>query len=240
MSDNNTEITKQELLEQINNNTYFAEARSWYAMLFLEPHTHRFYQFLISMLALFSTGVMLVIINTEYIRTQVPFAIYFDEQLDYFPRIQAISKAEEPINISYARYFAKYYVKLREKYNLEDQENKNILLKAISSLRIYDDYLAFMDPNQNPDSPILKYKAHTTREINIVDVQFLRDVTMPDQATVIFRAVEKNNNNKVKEVESLWRADISFAMTDVNNILSQNIKPRFTVTKYQVHPVDAK
>lgn len=237
MSNNNVDITKEELLEQINNKTYFAEARSWYALLFLEPHTHRVYQLLLFLLILFSAGIMVIILNTEYIRTQVPFAIYFDEQLEYFPRIQAISKADEPINISYARYFAKYYTELREGYNLEEQENKNILLKAISSLRTYDNYLSFIDPNQNPDSPVLRYKAHTTRSIEVIDVQFLPDVTIPDQATVTFRAIETSNNSRNRTTESFWRADISFAMTDINNVLSKDVTPRFTVTKYQVHPM---
>jgi type IV secretory pathway component VirB8 len=226
-------ISRSNIEEQLQDGSYFKEASSWYAHIFLEPYSQKVYQFLATITIILATYILIEIANTDYIQTKVPFAIYFDDNLDFISRIKPITQGNESINTSYARYFLKYYVGLHESYDLEWEQNI-YRLKALSSLRIYNNYLQMMDPNSNPESPVLRYKGHTTRNIEIVDV-ILPEQAIHDKGTVIFKAIEKNNGQQ-QEVNnfSIWQADVEFAMTDFNKVIKDKLAPRFIVTRYNV------
>jgi type IV secretory pathway component VirB8 len=227
-------ISRPSIEEQLQDGSYFKEAKSWYAHMFLEPYSQKVYQLLATIIIILATYILIEVANTDYMQTKVPFAIYFDEKLDFVSRIKPITQGNESINTSYARYFLKHYVELYERYDLE-WEQDTYRLKALSSLRIYDNYLRFMDPNLNPESPVLRYKGHTTRNIEIVDV-ILSDQAIHDKGIVIFKAIEENNGQQQEGKNfSLWQAEVEFAMTDFNKVIKDELAPRFIVTKYHVN-----
>jgi type IV secretion system protein VirB8 len=218
----------------IDDGTYFKEAFNWYASKYLFPVTLRSY-FIIGFIALalgFSTIFYesLIKITTD----KYPFPIYALDQTKYFPFIKSLAKEKEPLERSFARYFVRTYILYREKYEYLNfiGENKEILLnkiKAFSSRRVYREYLDYIDPEQNPDSPVVLYKNRTTRNIEIMEILFLKH----NHAKINFKAIE---DGPLEIKESNWTSEITFQLDDIEEAFKRKDKVNFIVTTYKTYP----
>ncbi|MDJ1407181.1 MAG: type IV secretion system protein [Candidatus Midichloria sp.] len=137
--------------------------------------------------------------------------------MDFQSRIKSLAQGDESIDISVVRYLIAYYVINREEYrynglNQDTIQEKLSSIRSTSSRRVYTNYLNYMDPQKNPDSPILKYKLQIERTISIESIKFPEGVNRPNTACVIFKAIEKNST---KESASYWLAEINFSLNSI-------------------------
>lgn len=224
-----------ELHQQIESGEYFEKARNWYADKYLGVNTQVIASSIF--LLIISTGAYFVVdsMMDKYFAVKYPVPIYVDDQVDFQSRIKSLAQGYESIDISVVRYLIAYYVINREEYrynglNQDIIPEKLLSIRSTSSRRVYTNYLNYMDPQKNPDSPILKYKLQTERTISIESIKFPEGVNRPNTAHVIFKAIEKNST---KESASYWLAEINFSLNSITNVLDYKSNLNFIVTAYK-------
>lgn len=222
----------------VDSGQYFEDAKTWYAGKFLMPYTERAVVLFLGLWVVAGTYLLMKTTVKDFEIKEYPFPIYALDQVKYFPYIKAISEIKEPINISVARYLASDYVKLREGYWSFDylDENKDFLEKriaALSSRRMYREYLNFIDPRLNPDSPLIKYKNQVQRNIAIKLVELSGAPGFPERAVITYTATERS---AAGEVTTTHMAEMNFTLLDLEKekkFGSNQIG--FTVTSYQTY-----
>lgn len=224
-----------ELHQQIESGEYFEKARNWYADKYLGVNTQVIASSIF--LLIISTGAYFVVdsMMDKYFAVKYPVPIYVDDQVDFQSRIKSLAQGDESIDISVVRYLIAYYVINREEYrynglNQDIIQEKLSSIRSTSSRRVYTNYLNYMDPQKNPDSPILKYKLQIERTISIESIKFPEGVNRPNTAYVIFKAIEKNST---KESASYWLAEINFSLNSITNVLDYKSNLNFIVTAYK-------
>ncbi len=213
------------MLDQVNKNIqryvdsagYFTDVREWYAYKYLLPFTLRSYMMLILIAVSIASYIMYQLVKQDAELKQMPFPMYAYDTVNYFPHIQPLTDIKEPINISIARYMVGQYVKLRESYSYSDFQGENMTnalarIKTLSSLKIYRDYADYVDPETNPDSPLIRYKDKTRRTITVKTVELFGLYDLPERAKVVFESKEKS---KTAEEVTTWEAEINFKMLDL-------------------------
>jgi len=227
---------KKLIAKMVDSGEYFSEAKNWYAYKYIYPYTHRFYILLVGVFVACFTYLMIQVSVIDYIKKKYPFPIYFEDVVKLYPKIKGISKGIEPIPISVSRYLLSQYVITRESYdynmlNKESWERMLRRIRAMSSRKIFSNFVDYIDTSKNPESPVLRYKYNVKRIINIEKVVFPSNSYNPDTAKVYFTASEKG-----KDVDNTHRyiANIEFSMTDVDNVIDNDAPLQFTVTKYIV------
>ncbi|CAG7589276.1 MAG: VirB8/TrbF family protein [Candidatus Midichloria sp.] len=224
-----------ELHQQIESGEYFEKARNWYADKYLGVNTQVIASSIF--LLIISTGAYFVVdsMMDKYFAVKYPVPIYVDDQVEFQSRIKSLAQGDESIDISVVRYLIAYYVINREEYrynglNQDIIQEKLSSIRSTSSRRVYTNYLNYMDPQKNPDSPILKYKLQIERTISIESIKFPEGVNRPNTAYVIFKAIEKNST---KESASYWLAEINFSLNSITNVLDYKSNLNFIVTAYK-------
>lgn len=222
---------------------YFDKAKEWYVAKYLCEFRNLLYIAVIFIISVYSAYNVYRIAAAYYTIPMVPFAIYFDDDVDNFARIKPISgDKRETISVSLARYMLAEYVVLRESYSrdLLDLANWEALLskvRSLSSRRVFSDFIHFMNTQENPDSPILKYRFSKKRTITIRNVDFgqLAEHSVPDSATVDFDAVVSSDNGMVQS--DRMKVMVEFDINDIH-IRKKDMKHYsgdplyFMVTKY--------
>ncbi|MFV9987831.1 MAG: VirB8/TrbF family protein [Candidatus Midichloria sp.] len=221
--------------QQIESGEYFEKARNWYADKYLGVNTQVIASSIF--LLIISTGAYFVVdsMMDKYFAVKYPVPIYVDDQVEFQSRIKSLAQGDESIDISVVRYLIAYYVINREEYrynglNQDIIQEKLSSIRSTSSRRVYTNYLNYMDPQKNPDSPILKYKLQIERTISIESIKFPEGVNRPNTAYVIFKAIEKNST---KESASYWLAEINFSLNSITNVLDYKSNLNFIVTAYK-------
>jgi type IV secretory pathway component VirB8 len=198
---------------------FFDRAKEWYKIKYLAE-----WQFLcfiiIIFLILIPAGYTTYKVTAAYYKPQsVPFAIYFDNNVESYPNIRPIvEQKHETISISLARYILSQYVIMRESYTREllQEKNWNTMfehMQHLSSRRVFDDFVRFMDTRENPDSPVLQYHFAGDRKIKILSVVFDHQ-EKPTAATIYFNAIIKNNDQiRVEQKKAL----INFNISDIES-----------------------
>lgn len=226
------------IVQKVEDGSYFKDALEWYSCRYIYPFTSRSAMLLIVIFFIFASYVMLKVTHHDYQHKQYPLPIYAEDEVLYIPKIKSISTQKEPINISVARYLSSKYVTFREGYNPNDfieLLNKEVLLKkikALSSKKIFNDYQNFMNPDINPDSPIIFYKGHTQRIISIKNVEFKGHPFNPDYAIVTYEAYEKT---KASNTKTQWKAEVDFMMSDIGQVFDKKVPLKFIVTRYRTY-----
>jgi type IV secretion system protein VirB8 len=232
------------MLDQVNKNIqryvdsgdYFKDAKEWYASKFLLPFSLRSYALLFFITILFATYIMVELMKADSEVKNMPFPMYAYDSVNYFPHIKPLTEVKEPINNSVARYMASKYVLFRESYNYNDTqgENKEISekrIQALSSRRMYKEFIDYMNPDENPDSPLIKYKSQVKRIIEVKSVELFGQYDLPERASVTFDAIEKSRSGI--DSTTTWQADIDFTMLDLEKKDENGqSKLSFTVTNY--------
>ncbi len=234
---------KKLIAKMIESGEYFSDAREWYASKYLYPYTQKAYIGVIAIVLIIFTIIIFQTTLLDNIKKKYPFPLYTEDEVNYYSKILPIADGSEPIPISVARYFASSYVKVREGYDfgvIDDKDNWKRLLREVrelSSRKVFSDYVDYVDTYRNPDSPVIRYKSNTKRIIEIEKVEFPRISNSPESAKVYYKAIEKTDKD---EKTSFWVANLTFSMTDIDNVLDNKVKLQFTITKYDTYEIIQK
>lgn len=225
------------IVKHIDNGQYFRDSLDWYIAKYLYCYTYRTYLFLIMGLVGFCLFPLYFQYQQVSTTKHYPFPIYSIDEVKYYPVIKSLASEKEPITVSIARYLAGYYVQIREEYRYENQfgENKDILynkLESLSSHKVFRDYTNYMDPDFNPDSPLVLYKTNKVRTIRIQEVKFIGNQLNPDSAKITYEATERNNYGEQK---SNWRAELDFNMDNTKSLDDKQSHLSFLVTRYRTY-----
>lgn len=225
------------IAKKIDLGHYFRDTFEWYSAKHTYYFTFRAYMVILLLLVLVGTSFMYIVSQMTFVVKSYPFPIYALDETKYFPVIKPISTEKESINISVARYLVGKYVLLREEYKFAEQtgEAKVILeqkIRNLSSFKMFRNYLNYMDPDFNADSPLILYKNHTQRLIEIVRVNLTGNPFKPDSAEVDFKATEKGIFG---ESETTWKATMDFNMSDIEKIFKKQSRLSFVVTRYNTY-----
>lgn len=222
----------------VDSGQYFEDAKKWYAGKYIMPYTERAVMLFLGLWVALGTYLLMQTTIQDFQVKEYPFPIYALDQVKYFPYIKPISKIKEPINISVARYLASEYVKLREGYWSIDfaEDNKDFhdkRISALSSRRMYREYLNFIDPRLNPDSPLIKYKNQVQRNITIKSIKLSGAPGFPERAVITYEATERSSAG---ETSSTFMAEMNFTLLDLEKekMIGSN-QIGFTVTSYQTY-----
>jgi type IV secretion system protein VirB8 len=232
-----SEVNKA-IAEHIDSGKYFEDARDWYISKYVMLFSIRALYAIIALIIGISAHVIFDSARQDYTVKQYPFSIYAEDELKYFPLIKSIARKKEPINLSVAKYLASQYVELRENYKFSNQvgEEKDKLLMKISSLstkKVYRDYLNYMDPNLNPDSPLVVYKNVTQRIVSVKEITSPNNKNViPDNIEVKFEASEIDKEGNI--IKTNWIAEVEFSMSDIDKVFDKTETLNFIVTKYYV------
>lgn len=221
--------------EMLKQGTYFDTAFEWYAGKYLYPMSARSAALIIIAGILYSFWTLLDLNFKEFQQKFFPFPIYAVDQTLYAPSIKPLAIKKEPMDVSVSRYLAQKYVEYREGYrsqDFSDEFNRQTLtdkIKAISSRKMFKQYEDFINPDVNPNSPLIIYKNQTQRIITITKTEMKGEVNRPDFAVIYYTATERNSSG---ESQSNWVAEVDFMMTDIAKVSSKQIPFDFKVTQY--------
>lgn len=229
--------TDQIIAKYIEDGVYYQDARTWYNQKYLSMISQRArIRVIIFIIAAAFLG-MLYTYSLNVVSKKYPFPIYAYDETEYFPHIKPLSYDKEPITNSVSRYLLKKYVEFRENYNYSDYtgEGRDIQIKRIQSLssrKVLKQYLDYIDPEANPQSPLVLYKLHSTRQVTVTDVKFINH----DEAEVYYNVDLKNNGDFTLTTENSttqWKALISFKLSDIAKVVNKKQKLAFVVINYQ-------
>lgn len=221
--------------EMLKQGTYFDAAFEWYAGKYVYPITARSAALITLAGIIYSIWTLIDLNFKEFQEKSFPFTIYAVDQTLYAPSIKPLAIKKEPMDVSVSRYLAQKYVEYREGYkpqDFSDDFNRKTLtdkIRAISSRKIFNDYEQFINPDTNPNSPLIVYKNQTQRVITVTKIEMKGEVSRPDYAVINYTAIERN---AAGETKSNWVAEIDFMMTDIAKVSSKQIPFDFKVTKY--------
>ncbi len=233
---------KQHIVKKIKNGSYFKDAISWYAIKYLYPIAERSMMFVFAiaaLLALFPIATLFKNISED--TSRIPFPIYVNDSTEHFSVIKPLAQGSEEPQEAVARYLISDYVKTREEYIYKNITSENLRknlkkIKASSSKEVLDEYAASINEN-NPSSPLVKYKNITNRLIEIKSIEFLDNDKTSGKAKIVFEASEETSAEVKK---SLWETTINFRLPDVVAISKTGAPLRLLVGYYKTTPVEDK
>lgn len=230
-------MSNEQVKIAIQKGEFYQDAKEWYLSRFVQPLSLRAQVGLLSIMILIATAISVYTIQRSFVSTAIPFAIWAKDEVKLYPKLKKLASRTEPLEISVARYFVSKYVYLRESYNYVDflDENKEaylVKLQALSSRRSFKEYMSFMNPDDNPESPVVLYKNQIRRSIDIESVSFNKVEGYLDSATVVFKATEKSKDS-IKT--SRFKADVHFMISNIANVAAKKERLMFFVTSYQIY-----
>ncbi len=221
----------------VKDGSYFKDALEWYSSKYIFPFTLRASMLILSSVLIIGLLISIDAAKTSFISMKLPFPIYAKDQVRFFSIIKPLAYKNDSMEMAVSRYFIKKYVELREGYNSlnfsEGQEELSLnKVKALSSHQVYRSYIAYIDPNENSDSPIIKYKSQVERLIKVTDIKILAPHGTPESAIIKFTATEKS---KLGSKSTNYEAELSFLMSDMTKVFEKIDPLYFIVTKYRTY-----
>jgi type IV secretory pathway component VirB8 len=217
------------------NTNYYDEALDWFFFKYVNINIYVRYTLVVTVIFVLAAFVIYKTAKLNKEAENYPFPIYFDNAVEYYPKIQSTGIKNENINLSIARYLIINYLKMRGEfdYNSLNPEKLNERLNYInnvSSLIVFQKYFKFINIDNNPESPLLKYRYKNSRIIDINDVEFLKNVDVPSYAKVSYtvRSLIDDKETSEKRV-----AEINFFMSKINKRFIDSKKNiNFLITNY--------
>lgn len=228
---------KDDIQAMVKDGSYFRDAIAWYSSKYIFPFTQR--ASVLVLAGILAVGVLISLdaAKTSFVSLNIPFPMYAKDQVNFFANIRPLTFKNESIEMSISRYFIGKYVELREGYNYLDfsSETKDLIfnkIRALSSHQIYSGYQAYINPDENPDSPIIRYKNHTARVIKINDINIFAPQGYPEDAIVKFTVTEKSRH---ESKDTHYEAKMSFLMSDMTKAFRKLEPLFFIVNKYRTY-----
>ena len=232
---------RQEIAEKIRDGSYFKDANEWYAGKYLYPVTERSLVFLFAVISFFTFLPIASLLNdTVQTNNKIPFPIIVADSTEHFSVIKPLAQKDESAQIAVAKYLITDYIKSREEYihkNIDGEKLKRLLkkIKSSSAKTVLNEYVSYMSES-NTYSPLVRYKDHTDRLIEVKSISFLDNDQTSGKANVVFEATEKTNGGKKQT--SMWEVEMSFRLPDVATIARTGAPLRFLVGYYMAKPLD--
>jgi type IV secretory pathway component VirB8 len=229
------DIVNKSVLNNIKSGQYFIDARVWYSRKFVYPVIER------SLMIIIATIFLLALLNWVNVilslypnKIVVPVTIYNSDSITYQPLIKNVSKGEIHPDPSHpiAKYLAANYVKTRESYNYKKLKEQVDKIRNNSTKFVYKQFYSSISMD-NPQSPVLIFQDTNIRTIDIKSTNYSTD---ENNILVKFDATTINYKTKISETTS-WVANVSFSMSDINNVITDNKKFYFIVTNYQAQQI---
>lgn len=231
---------RAKISEMVKSGRYFTEFFEFYSVKYLYQLTIRS-QFLILFALLgFAAFTSFETFKQDYKTSSLAFAIYAVDEVKYFPILKPLATKKESIEVSVARYMIDRYVKLRERYDPMDYTEDSATayqnrIYALSSRQMIDQYQAFINPETNPDSPILKYKNRIIRNVTIKSINLLPENGVTDSAEVIFDVMYYNKTTKEFSPKEEYQAMVKYIINNIDRVYSKEEKLYFAVTDYNTY-----
>ena len=123
------------------NTNYYDEALDWFFFKYVNINIYVRYTLIFTIIFVLAAFVIYKTARLNKEAVNYPFPIYFDNEVEYYPKIQSVGIKNENINLSIARYLITNYIKTRGEfdYNSLNPEKLNERLNYInnvSSLRV--------------------------------------------------------------------------------------------------------
>ncbi len=197
-----------ELTEKIRTGEYYREALHMYDSLVHDPMAERYFYVLITILSGFILLITFVAMQGLYpLQTPVPFIYSINDVVEDVPRIQTllVKKGEDPSE-ALLRFIVENYVMKREEYNIDTIDSNMNGIKAQSTPEVFTAFQNYVDPQNNPESPINLYQRHSMRKIAILSSKRLSSEAKYGMEILFEATVESKNDTK----KSRWQANIAF------------------------------
>lgn len=235
---------REEIARKVRDGSYFKDAQNWYSGKYLYPVAERAMMFLFASATIFALIPIATLVKTSVQSdNSVPVPIIVEDSTSHQAIISPLAKNGETAQEAVAKYLISDYVKARENYSynvMGNNDERRMLIKKIkssSAKSVLDEYNNYMS-EANPYSPLVKYKDHTKRVIDIVSVQFIDKDKASGKAKVLFKATEISNDGT--EQKSMWEALIHFRIPDVYTIAKTGAPLRFIAGYYRTKPLESQ
>ncbi len=212
--------------------SYIDQGKNWYVNKYLNRKVESFKTLLSLVCIVFSVYILNQNLNSSQDNEKINFPIYVDGNGQTVHNMKSLFKKGQSVSEMVAIHMLQRYVKLRENYSpsmLEDDKWKNLLINVygISTYKSFDEYLAWILPNENPQSSVLKYRFSSSVVTHITSVkitEFSND--RPISAVVNF--VKTICDTKHYQcLNDNWTASIKFEMSDITQNLVESEKQNF-------------
>jgi type IV secretory pathway component VirB8 len=211
---------------------YIDEGKNWYVKKYLNKKTESFKVFISLIFIVFSFYILKQNFDSTKDNEKINFPIYVDGNAQTVHNMKSLFKKGESVSEMVAKYMLKRYVRLRENYSpgmLEDDKWRNLLINiyGISTYKSFDEYLAWILPNKNPQSSVLKYRFSSSVSTHITSVKIIEfSNDRPISADVNF--VKTICDTKHYQcLNDNWTASIKFEMSDITQRLVESEKSNF-------------
>jgi len=208
-------LDTETIAAELDGNTYFTTARSWYSEIYHAPIAQRSYYMIVILLALvnvyFSLSSFLSIFP---IKPFVPFVTYSNNIWEDIPRIKRIATDDtEDKNVAVMKFLVASYVENRESYDLPQFEMRYRNIWSQSTKEVFDDYKNQIDAS-NPYSFYRLYTNRARRLVDIVSLDYDRNRDGASQAHVVYDVSVISFSDNQEIAHSRWQADLSYKYTD--------------------------
>lgn len=228
---------KNTLADGIRSGAYFAEAKSWYFLLFSNPIAERTFYIITAIiagatLAIAILAVMFILPATE----TFPFHLLNNRTDTKLPQmIRLRTSYKEPQDTALMRFYLKQYVDYRESYSQANFALSDQFVANYSDQANLQAYRTMMDVS-NPNSPKLLFSDPWMRRVITVQNVVMNTEIQPYQGLVYFTAVVRGGNTT--EVVP-FVADVRFLYTQLQIVseldsVTGQLKNKFTEPQFQV------
>jgi type IV secretion system protein VirB8 len=223
------------LKDYIESGEYFTDAKEWYYFKYIQPFSHRSYLFILTLIILSSFSVILLNINVLLpMVTEVEYFIKAETSQNNTAEIIRANQINNHPLKSVADIMIKNYVIKREKYNYLNLKKQFTFIKNNSTRIVFRRFYNLMNID-NPSSPVMLYEKEGTRNIKILSAQYL-----PNNVAVITFRSQSNGSTAAIAENMLWQATITYEIDEFDPYLSSGSRFNFTVTDYQLKPIEDK
>lgn len=215
------------IADSVKTGQYFVDSRNWYLNKYIYPSVERTFFGFISICFLCLVvimGALTLFNNSELL--QSTYTVNMKDTVTKVAKFQSLDESIKP-DIAMSNYMLGYYVKTRESYNFNELDAQLVKMSNLSTLPVYNDFHNYMSIN-NVNSPQFTYQQDNTRSIEITSIKYLT----ANSAQVNFTATVLWTATNQKETSS-WIAKVTFAVSDLENLVSSRSKQLdFVVTDY--------
>lgn len=228
-----SEISKS-IADSIRSGQYFIDGKNWYYNKYIYPSVERtFFGIICGCFAFVGLAMLIFTTSTTSEVLESTYAVNLQNTIKQEAKFVVLDTKLEP-SLALNNYMLSYYVAARESYNFNDLDIQLTKMSNLSTLAVYNQFKDFMSIN-NVNSPQFIYQKDNTRIISNISIKYLSTQTAEIRFTATSLWTAYNQQDKTD-----WVANISFAVSDLHQLLKNNSKTLdFVVTSYSARKVSS-
>jgi type IV secretory pathway component VirB8 len=224
-----------EIAEKVRSGEYFRESKAMYDIMVNDAISERYLYVIVSIISLLTMIITFNAMDALYpLQRIMAFVNKTDDMVNENPYIYKLKRyPEQSTDEAIILYYAGTYVQQYEEYDIRTLERNMNGLRSTSSAELFANYQRMMQPT-NPESPVVKYQRHSTRQIQVLSTKPLQANTPTIE--VIFNVIIRTENTSQT---TKYRALVSYEYSNIEiEMISGKIKPpTFLVTSYSSKPI---